>query len=121
MFCPQCGCEYRPGFTKCADCGVNLVDRLPEEPRYAKDGHVDNTRLVPVLETRDRSDVLTIKMVLDPEGVEYFIQGETLAIARNSDPFVLLVKENDLERVKELFKGVKLNYSNSAFNPKRNR
>ena len=29
MFCPQCKAEYRPGFTCCADCGVELVFELP--------------------------------------------------------------------------------------------
>lgn len=28
MFCPQCGVEYRPGFTHCADCDVDLVHEL---------------------------------------------------------------------------------------------
>ena len=34
MFCPQCKAEYRPGFTRCADCDVDLVHELPpiEEP-----------------------------------------------------------------------------------------
>jgi hypothetical protein len=26
MICPQCNAEYRPGFTRCADCGVELFD-----------------------------------------------------------------------------------------------
>lgn len=30
MFCPQCNAEYRPGFTRCADCGVDLVNEPPE-------------------------------------------------------------------------------------------
>ncbi|MGB2662716.1 MAG: hypothetical protein WAK48_01855 [Candidatus Acidiferrum sp.] len=30
MFCPRCGAEYRPGFTHCADCDVNLVWELPK-------------------------------------------------------------------------------------------
>jgi len=30
MFCPQCEAEYRPGFTRCSDCYVDLVDKLPE-------------------------------------------------------------------------------------------
>ena len=25
MICPKCGAEYRPGFTRCADCEVDLV------------------------------------------------------------------------------------------------
>jgi len=31
MFCPECKTEYRPGFTKCADCGVDLVPSLPAD------------------------------------------------------------------------------------------
>jgi hypothetical protein len=29
MFCPQCKVEYRQGFTRCADCDVELVELLP--------------------------------------------------------------------------------------------
>lgn len=31
MFCPNCKSEYRPGFTKCADCGVDLVEHLSSD------------------------------------------------------------------------------------------
>jgi len=30
MFCPQCKAEYRPGFTHCTDCDVDLVEELPQ-------------------------------------------------------------------------------------------
>jgi hypothetical protein len=30
MFCPQCKVEYRPGFTHCTDCDVDLVAELPK-------------------------------------------------------------------------------------------
>ena len=36
MFCPECRAEYRPGFTRCADCDVDLVEELPAEPLEAK-------------------------------------------------------------------------------------
>jgi hypothetical protein len=26
MICPKCGAEYQPGFTRCSDCQVDLVD-----------------------------------------------------------------------------------------------
>jgi hypothetical protein len=29
MYCPQCKAEYRPGFTRCADCDVDLVYEAP--------------------------------------------------------------------------------------------
>jgi hypothetical protein len=30
MFCPNCGAEYRPGFTRCSDCDVELVEAAPK-------------------------------------------------------------------------------------------
>jgi hypothetical protein len=31
MFCPECRAEYRPGFTRCSDCDVDLVHEIPEQ------------------------------------------------------------------------------------------
>src|SRR5215470_8738087 len=31
MVCPQCHAEYRPGFTHCTDCDVDLVYELPKK------------------------------------------------------------------------------------------
>jgi len=31
MICPECKAEYRPGFTRCADCDVDLVWETPQE------------------------------------------------------------------------------------------
>ena len=36
MFCPECGAEYRPDFTRCSDCDVALVYGLPEAQRVRK-------------------------------------------------------------------------------------
>jgi hypothetical protein len=30
VICPNCGAEYRPGFTRCSDCDVPLVESTPE-------------------------------------------------------------------------------------------
>jgi hypothetical protein len=35
MFCPNCRTEYRPGFTQCADCRVDLVASLPTRQQAA--------------------------------------------------------------------------------------
>ena len=38
MFCPQCKAEYRVGFLRCSDCGVELVEHLPvEKPQTAEE------------------------------------------------------------------------------------
>ena|SRR3989442_7191458 len=39
MFCPECKAEYRPGFTRCNDCQVELVEVL-EESHRVKSGEV---------------------------------------------------------------------------------
>src|SRR5437899_10688032 len=31
MFCPNCRAEYRPGFARCSDCGIDLVEILPPQ------------------------------------------------------------------------------------------
>src|ERR1700721_3066155 len=30
MFCPQCKSKFRPGFSRCSDCDVDLVAELPK-------------------------------------------------------------------------------------------
>lgn len=35
MICPKCGAEYRPGFTQCADCDVDLVAARPDRANSA--------------------------------------------------------------------------------------
>jgi hypothetical protein len=32
MFCPECKAEYRKGFTRCSDCGLDLVETLDARP-----------------------------------------------------------------------------------------
>lgn len=38
-YCPQCRYEYEIGIGKCPDCGVPLVDRLPEESPKTEHEH----------------------------------------------------------------------------------
>jgi hypothetical protein len=43
MFCPNCKTEYREGFSRCSDCGADLVRELPKQ---GKSGSSDFTELV---------------------------------------------------------------------------
>lgn len=48
MFCPNCRAEYRPGFTRCSDCQVDLVGELPppspEDPELRENERPDLAR-----------------------------------------------------------------------------
>jgi hypothetical protein len=73
MFCPVCGDEYRPGFTRCTDCDVELVEKLPEEMQPEAP-----FELVTVLETGDQSLVAVAKSVLDGAGIPSIARNERL-------------------------------------------
>jgi hypothetical protein len=43
MFCPECKAEYRPGFTRCSDCDVDLVEALSPSDNSAKNEPIDGS------------------------------------------------------------------------------
>jgi hypothetical protein len=73
MFCPVCGDEYRPGFTRCADCDVELTDAPPLRIEAA-----EPFELVTVLETGDQSQVAVAKSMLASAGIPCIARNETL-------------------------------------------
>jgi len=73
MFCPVCGDEYRPGFSRCADCDVELIDTPPERIEAAKP-----IELVTVLETGDQSQVAVAKSMLEGAGIPCIARNERL-------------------------------------------
>ena len=68
MFCPECGTEYRAGFTTCADCQIALVEDAPAEPTFPK--------MVKVFETSDRALLLVTKGVLQAANIPFSVVGE---------------------------------------------
>jgi hypothetical protein len=72
MFCPKCKAEYREGFTRCADCDVALVDRLPLE---FPDKIRPNIQLVAVRTFVNAFDAIFAKNVLDGAGIDSEIRG----------------------------------------------
>lgn len=48
MFCPACRAEYRPGFNRCSDCGIDLLDVLPPaDARHSESRHTERPDLAP--------------------------------------------------------------------------
>ncbi len=69
MFCPNCGAEYRPGFSECADCGVALVETPPEPAAVGGP-------LVEIFRTADVSLLPVVKSVLGAADIPFSIQGD---------------------------------------------
>lgn len=86
MYCPQCGVEYRDGFTECSDCRVPLsAGTLPPEPALPSDPALG---LVVVLETNDRMQLALAKGLLEDAGIPFFALGQIATLIQDVDPFL---------------------------------
>ena len=99
MFCPKCKSEYREGFYKCADCGVDLVGAPPPE----QTDDLGDVEFVEVYSTYQQGDIAFIKSVLDGEGITYFFQGESSVMLIAAGAYArLLVKAGEAQRAREI-------------------
>lgn len=114
MFCPQCRVEYRPGFTRCTDCDVDLVPVLPraEEP-FSKTPSNASGSLQILWEGEDLALFENLLDALEGAGIRNFDQ--PLGIypgVRRIDPFPVqplarfgyqvAVLSSDLRRAREI-------------------
>jgi len=68
-----------------------------------------------VLETQSAGDLAFLKSILDAEEITYFVQGEHVAqFIFHSVPMRLMVKKEDVSKVKEILKGVNLSSAYSG-------
>lgn len=69
-FCPKCGAEYRPGYTRCPDCKRDLVDTPPQ-----KEEPIDfDSKPVLLCKTGDMLSVEFLEEALKSEGIPCLIQ-----------------------------------------------
>jgi len=73
LFCPQCKLEYRPGFTHCPDCDVDLVAALPQgDGSRSSQAAARDLRSPVILRQGVRgADALIIRDVLSGAGVVF--------------------------------------------------
>jgi hypothetical protein len=80
MYCPQCHAEYVPGFTRCADCDVELVEVPPEVLPAAKPARRDPTDdLVTVFSSHDYGLAAVAQSLLRSADIRFSVRGELVA------------------------------------------
>jgi hypothetical protein len=85
MYCPECGVEYRAGFTECSDCHVQLV----EEPPVPAEPESPNLELVRVLEGNNQIAAAVAKMLLEEAGIPFYMEGEEVGVTMQAiDPHI---------------------------------
>jgi hypothetical protein len=108
MFCPQCKTEYRPGFTVCADCNVDLVTELSSEPEP------DLVEFEEILSTYNPGDIAVIKSLLESEDITYYFKGDHLTLRPMGDAARLMVKRQEAETARELLSDLELSYTEAS-------
>jgi len=74
MFCPNCQSEYREGFTRCADCDVDLIAALPEAGADER----PQIELVKIYEGGDPATIPVLESLLDDAGIEFSTTSENI-------------------------------------------
>ena len=72
MFCPECGSEYIDGIAECKDCGIPLVEVMPER----EDTEDKDIEFVTIFKSGDPAIIPIVKSLLDDAGIQYFLKDE---------------------------------------------
>lgn len=104
-FCPSCRSEFRPGFDRCEECDVALVESIPE---LAERPGVPNPAFQTVYTTTELVDAVSIKVLLEGRGIEAEVQNNyagfsAIEMPTSAAPFLIAVPAgNAAEAVKVL-------------------
>jgi hypothetical protein len=117
-YCPECRGEYEDFAEKCADCGLELVDTLPEpepEPESSivtvHDTSYTTEPLEVIAECASFIDAQLGREILESEGIKCFVPDNDTNIfnwtGASRDPRqVLVVREPDAARAREILKDI---------------
>lgn len=102
MFCPKCKAEYREGFTRCAECEVDLVPELSPD----LEDTIEYVHLVHIESYADRPEAEMAKGVLSANGIEAVISGDEFGGYSPAQAFTtgvqLFVNDEDFEEAKKI-------------------
>lgn len=102
MFCPQCQAEYRPGFTRCSDCGLDLVSDLPDADADPNTPNTDDDfREVWAGDNQDRC--VFFCLALKEAGIAYHVDQNRNAVLNrdNTGKFTISVPSESYDQAKK--------------------
>jgi hypothetical protein len=108
VICPNCGAEYRSGFTSCSDCLVDLVEPPPEPEPEAGVPPADVvvlTEPVCVYRATRRGRLPLAESLLRSAGIPFTVAGEYLQQLTGLDvygPAELYVSAADADDARQL-------------------
>jgi Putative prokaryotic signal transducing protein len=110
VYCPQCGAEYRDGFTECSDCHVSLLAGTPSSAQ-APHPFDPALGLVVVLETNERMELALAKGLLEEAEIPFYVLGQIATLIQDVDPFIhkwvrLQVPRDREAEARELLEGM---------------
>jgi len=113
-YCPKCRSEYRQGFTKCADCDVELVDELSND-LHENENTLSSHQWTAALESETMLDTFTepvefmyVVSMLEEMEIPFLVKssgGVTLKGLPSMTSKIkrtIFVEEADIERAKEV-------------------
>ena len=103
MICPKCKAEYREGYTKCADCEVELVDTITLENEESSKS--EEITFETVMTSFNQGEIALAKSLLESNNIQCFVQGESFnSLFRTSIPVSIKVPEEYSNQAKEVLK-----------------
>lgn len=102
MICPECGSEYRDGFTHCSDCDVDLVEPIEGEPPEP------DTELVKVFQSGNPALIPIVESLLRDAQIEFMTQGQSVQALQGAIgtslvvPVQYYVRHEHAEQAREL-------------------
>lgn len=107
MICPQCGVEYREGYSSCSDCHVLLVRELSaEQARILCPGDPNKDPFRSFWQGKDARLCAEICELLDEAGIHHKVihREDHLFNFSNQSPYEIGVPGSAYERAEELMK-----------------